>query len=155
MKRCFQDMKWPAAVGAGFSVRSVLRLAGAVFLWHALQSWVCLIKVRPDHLLRSLPICAVLLSQINSKRNLPKLTCSLEVHYLFSGLERGRESLFGPWPLLPDKVASVPVGADALPLTCFFAWELLRIQIFISSLHYAESWSLRMDQTTKGIRNSH
>lgn len=127
MKRCFQDMKWPASIGAGFSVRSVVCLAGTIVLRHSLQSWVCLINDRPDDLSRSLP--TVLLFQINSKRNLHKLFSSLGVHYLFSGLERERISLYLALSLLfPNQMASAPCG-DSLPLTCFFAWGLLMRQV--------------------------
>lgn len=153
-------MKILGSPGAGLSVRPAVPLEGAVPLWHSLQSPVCLRKVRPDGPSRSLPDWAVLLSQKNSKGNLPEFTCSLAVPYLFSGLNRDWVWFCLSLGLLsPGVVASLCPGRDAQPLPCYSSvlepnpahhdtdpYQLIRA---------AEIWNLRMDCTTKGIRNLH
>lgn len=151
---CFQGVNRPGSPGAGLSVRPVVPLEGAVPLWPSLQSPECLSRVRPDDPSGSLPNWDVVLPQMNSKKNLPKLTCSLAVPYLFSGLDRD-----GIYPCLA--LALLPRGGGGLctlggmhhlshAAPVFWSQtQHIMIQIFISSLELLKSEILEWTELQK------
>lgn len=142
-------MTRPGSPGAGLSVRRVVPVEGTVPLWHSLQSPVCFSKVRPGDPSRSLPDWAVLLSQMNSKRSLSELTCSLAVPLGSGGVEGS-----SVWPLASCPLGGMPNLGHAThvflePNPAPHDRDLYQLIIA------AEIGSLRMDWTTKGMRNLH